>query len=253
MAQEEEPNCKWITRLTKRILEAPVRFPDFTIDGNTSSWFSSTRSPSGSSSSPYGRRRPHIWSEPFGKPYLAAGIELQHTAPYSPQQNPTERANRTIKTMIAQNNCGDQKTWDDLLPEIMLAINTSVSDTTGFSLVFLVQGRLPRLPGGLYDQYMAEAEEIVLGERAEHSGQYPRRPHDADYIVHSPYNSEQSRATPPIAGGGDMEAFHGADADWGSDEESPTTAGLSGHRRDFRSRGQPPRRRGRRFTAAGER
>ncbi|KAL7723389.1 hypothetical protein ACLKA6_006037 [Drosophila palustris] len=65
----------------------------------------------------------------------------------------------------------------------------------------------------------SEAEGIVLGERAGHSGQYPRRPHDADYIVHSPYNSEQSRATPPNAGGGDMEAFHGADADWGSDEE----------------------------------
>ncbi|KAL7723388.1 hypothetical protein ACLKA6_006036 [Drosophila palustris] len=34
MAQEEEPNCKWITRLTKRILEAPDRFPDFTIEGS---------------------------------------------------------------------------------------------------------------------------------------------------------------------------------------------------------------------------
>ncbi|KAM8701770.1 hypothetical protein ACLKA7_004932 [Drosophila subpalustris] len=65
----------------------------------------------------------------------------------------------------------------------------------------------------------SEAEGIVLGERAGQSGQYPRRPHDADYIVHSPYDSEQSRATPPNAGGGDMEAFHGADADWGSDEE----------------------------------
>ncbi|KAM8701589.1 hypothetical protein ACLKA7_007770 [Drosophila subpalustris] len=34
MAQEEGPNCKWITRLTKRILEAPDRFPDFTIEGS---------------------------------------------------------------------------------------------------------------------------------------------------------------------------------------------------------------------------
>jgi len=74
-----------------------------------------------------------------------AGVELQHTAPYSPQQNPTERANRTIKTMISQNIEGQQDPWDELLPEIMLAINTSISDTTGFGPAFLVQGREPRL------------------------------------------------------------------------------------------------------------
>ncbi|XP_041452008.1 probable endo-1,3(4)-beta-glucanase AO090023000083 [Drosophila obscura] len=57
-----------------------------------------------------------------------AGMELDHTAPYTPQQNPTERANRTIKTMIAQYIDGDQRTWDDLLPELSLAINSSNSD-----------------------------------------------------------------------------------------------------------------------------
>ncbi|XP_052850683.1 uncharacterized protein K02A2.6-like [Drosophila gunungcola] len=34
--------------------------------------------------------------------YRNNGIQLEYTAPYSPQQNSTERANRTIKTMIAQ-------------------------------------------------------------------------------------------------------------------------------------------------------
>ncbi|KAM8702148.1 hypothetical protein ACLKA7_005592 [Drosophila subpalustris] len=34
IAKEEEPSCKWITRLTKRIREAPDRFPDFTIEGS---------------------------------------------------------------------------------------------------------------------------------------------------------------------------------------------------------------------------
>ncbi|XP_043862277.1 uncharacterized protein LOC122756519 [Drosophila santomea] len=50
------------------------------------------------------------------------GIELQHTAPYTPRQNPTKRANRTVKTMIAQ-YLGEtpQNTWDQLLPEISLA------------------------------------------------------------------------------------------------------------------------------------
>ncbi|KAM8702273.1 hypothetical protein ACLKA7_007615 [Drosophila subpalustris] len=65
----------------------------------------------------------------------------------------------------------------------------------------------------------SEAEGIVLGERAGHSGQYPRRPHDVDYLVHSPYDSDQSRATPPIPGPEGIEEMHGADADWASDEE----------------------------------
>jgi transposase len=80
------------------------------------------------------------------------GMRIEYTAPYSPQQNPTERANRTIKTMIAQYINGPQHTWDILLPEISLAINSSISDTTGFSPAFLVQGREPRLPGALYEE-----------------------------------------------------------------------------------------------------
>lgn len=66
------------------------------------------------------------------------GMKLEHTAPYSPQQNPTERANRTVKTMIGQFIEGSQNTWDLLLPEITFAVNSSVSDTTGFSQAFLV-------------------------------------------------------------------------------------------------------------------
>ncbi|KAM8707570.1 hypothetical protein ACLKA7_014664 [Drosophila subpalustris] len=80
------------------------------------------------------------------------GMALQHTAPYSPQQNPTERANRTVKTMISQYLDGEQSSWDTLLPEISLAINSSKSDSNGFSPAYLVQGREPRLPGMLYHE-----------------------------------------------------------------------------------------------------
>lgn len=81
------------------------------------------------------------------------GMELQHTAPYNPQQNPTERANGTIKTMVVTYLDGaEQSKWDELLPELSLAINTSVSDTTKFSPAFLVQERDPRLPNTLFDQ-----------------------------------------------------------------------------------------------------
>jgi len=54
--------------------------------------------------------------------------------------------------MIAQLTEGDQSSWDQLLPEIALAINLSVSDSTGFSPAFLTQGREPRLHSMLYDE-----------------------------------------------------------------------------------------------------
>jgi len=78
-----------------------------------------------------------------------AEMEIQYTAPYTPQQNSTERANRTIKTMVAQNIEEKHATWDVLLPELNLAINSSVLDSTGFSPAFIVHGMEPRLPGAL--------------------------------------------------------------------------------------------------------
>ncbi|XP_070855005.1 uncharacterized protein [Drosophila suzukii] len=79
-------------------------------------------------------------------------MEIQYTAPYTPQQNPTERANRTIKTMVAQYIKEKHMTWDELLPELNQAINSSVSDSTGFSPAFIVHCMEPRLPGALYDE-----------------------------------------------------------------------------------------------------
>jgi len=58
------------------------------------------------------------------------GVEPQITAPYCPRENPTERVNRTIKTMIAQYVENGKNTWDRT-PELSLAINTSVSYKLG--------------------------------------------------------------------------------------------------------------------------
>ncbi|XP_043063590.1 uncharacterized protein LOC122319856 [Drosophila ficusphila] len=54
--------------------------------------------------------------------------------------------------MIAQYLQESQRTWDELLPGISLAINSSISNSTGFSPSYLVLGRKPHLPRNLYDE-----------------------------------------------------------------------------------------------------
>jgi len=52
--------------------------------------------------------------------------------------------------MIAQFTGQDQRNWDEKWPEIMLAVNTITSESTGHTPAFLTQGREPRLPSSLY-------------------------------------------------------------------------------------------------------
>ncbi|XP_043063576.1 uncharacterized protein LOC122319850 [Drosophila ficusphila] len=46
------------------------------------------------------------------------GVEFNSPPQHCPRENPTERANRTVKTMIAQYVENGQNTWDSLLPEL---------------------------------------------------------------------------------------------------------------------------------------
>jgi len=88
------------------------------------------------------------------------GIRQQFTAPYTPQENPTERANRTVKTMSTQFAGQDQRNWDEKWAEIMLAVNTSTSESTGRTPEFLTQRWEPRLPSSLYDKETQALDEL---------------------------------------------------------------------------------------------
>lgn len=69
------------------------------------------------------------------------------------------RVNRTIKTMVAQYIKDKQTTWDEFLPELNLATNSSVSNSTGSA--FVIQGRKPRLPGALYHKVTPAPSEVL--------------------------------------------------------------------------------------------
>lgn len=68
------------------------------------------------------------------------GVKLKHSFFYHAQANPTERANRVVKTMIASYVRGNHKTWGKNLPRIQMAINSVKHDVTGYSPHELVFG-----------------------------------------------------------------------------------------------------------------
>jgi transposase InsO family protein len=74
-------------------------------------------------------------------------IEQRFTSPYHPQSNLTERANRTIKTMIRAYLDGlPHSKWAQNLSFISLAINNSKQESTGFSPANLMLNRDFNLP-----------------------------------------------------------------------------------------------------------
>lgn len=77
------------------------------------------------------------------------GIQHRLTPPYTPQANPVERTNKTLKTMVASFCEGNHRKWDIFLPDFEFALNTSRHDSTGFSPAFLNFGRELEAPSTL--------------------------------------------------------------------------------------------------------
>lgn len=73
------------------------------------------------------------------------GVELRMSSAYHPETDgATERANRTITQMVRICALADQHDWVRRLPAIEFALNSAVSDTTGFSPFYLNYGQIPR-------------------------------------------------------------------------------------------------------------
>lgn len=76
------------------------------------------------------------------------GIRHDHTTPYHPQTNGRlEKFNDILTQMLARMTAPQrQNSWDQALPDALLAHRTHTSSSTGVSPFFLMYGREARLP-----------------------------------------------------------------------------------------------------------
>lgn len=74
-------------------------------------------------------------------------INKTHTTPYHPQGDGlVERLNRTIQGMLATAVKEHSEDWEDHLPKVCFAYNTSEHSSTGFTPFHLMYGRQARMP-----------------------------------------------------------------------------------------------------------
>jgi len=74
-------------------------------------------------------------------------IKKTHTTPYHPQGDGlVERANRTIQNMLTTATNGQANEWENCLPKVCLAYNTSKHASTGYTPFYLMFGRQPHMP-----------------------------------------------------------------------------------------------------------
>lgn len=69
------------------------------------------------------------------------GIKHRITPVYTPHCNLVKRANRTVKTIIAQYVGQDHRNWDKRIPALQFTINIASHETTGYTLAYLNHGR----------------------------------------------------------------------------------------------------------------
>ncbi|XP_029673762.1 uncharacterized protein K02A2.6-like [Formica exsecta] len=80
-------------------------------------------------------------SQRFKTLLAAFGIAHRKSPVYAPQCNPVERANRTVKTMIAQYVGKQHRNWDERIVALQFAINTARHEATGYTPAYIIHGR----------------------------------------------------------------------------------------------------------------
>ena len=125
------------------------------------------------------------------------GMKKSRTSPYHPQcDGLVERYNRTLLDMLATTTQNHPFDWEDQLPKVCMAYNTSVHASTGYTPFFLMFGRQARMPIDLMygtgdekevptTQYAAATVvEAYRGVREKLAASHARRKNYYDQKVH---------------------------------------------------------------------
>ena len=118
------------------------------------------------------------------------GTVKTKTTPYHPRSDGlVERFNRTLLAMLAMFVSQEHDNWDDLLPFMMLAYNTTVHTSTGFTPYRLVFGDECNLPGNLVHR------ELRTDPPPGDPGTYASWVQQALYESYDEVRAQQQRAT----------------------------------------------------------
>ena len=118
------------------------------------------------------------------------GTVKTKTTPYHPRSDGlVERFNRTLLAMLAMFVSQEHDNWDDLLPFMMLAYNTTVHTSTGFTPYRLVFGDECNLPGNLVHR------ELRADPPPGDPGTYASWVRQALYESYDEVRAQQQRAT----------------------------------------------------------
>ena len=91
-----------------------------------------------------------------------AGVHKSHTTPYHLMGNGiTERFNRTLGGMIRTLPPQYKSKWPQMLRMLTFCYNCTVHETTGFAPLYLMFGRIPRLPIDIMFHHVLENYSIV--------------------------------------------------------------------------------------------